>query len=409
MFHSLLPKRFGSLPYHGISNSQVVEYVKAGNKLCLSEAIPEDLRELLARCWEYECKDRPTIKDIVEILEENSEMISPYLEAPVASIPVEGAGSLELMAIPWAADRAAQGPQGVAVQQQPQQQQQQQHQQQQLGFQHNGTHGGGGGDAGQKRAKTTKSLSSFTDGQNHHNQPRSPLGRNFSHPSTTSTTTTSQDHCFMEAPLSLESQHPKLSLEKSGGRFFLRSNSEDVSDSNSPPPTPTAQITSFFNSAVNSAAQALRKQPSKANSLGFSSTPSPSASGLTTPMTLTPTKHPVHPQYHPPQQQQHHQQHLQNFHHQGEGQDGDFCVSPPDLFPLRPLGQSRGFDGVTSPVSGRDTVDGGFAKPQLMTSPSAPYSPAHQPSNPNSSSNGSSFSPQDAHFGAQNPPPTFVG
>jgi len=213
----------------------------------------------------------------------------------------------------------------------------------------------------------------------------------------------------MEAPLSLESQHPKLSLEKSGGRFFLRSNSEDVSDSNSPPPTPTAQITSFFNSAVNSAAQALRKQPSKANSLGFSSTPSPSASGLTTPMTLTPTKHPVHPQYHPPQQQQHHQQHLQNFHHQGEGQDGDFCVSPPDLFPLRPLGQSRGFDGVTSPVSGRDTVDGGFAKPQLMTSPSAPYSPAHQPSNPNSSSNGSSFSPQDAHFGAQNPPPTFVG
>ena len=347
----------------------MVEYVKQGNKLCLSEAIPEDLRELLSRCWEYVAKERPTIGDIVEILEETPDLISPYLEAPVASIPQEGGGS-ELVSMPWAAERASQQPQGTAQQPQTQQQPQLTYPGQ------NGTHGGGGdaaagGGSAPKRAKTTKSLSSFSDGQH---QPRSPLGRNFSHPSTTSTTTTSQDHCFMEMPASLESHHnQKLPSDNKGGRFFLRSNSEDVSDSNSPPPTPTAQITSFFNSAVNSAAQALRKQPSKTNSLGFSSTPSPSASGLTTPMTLTPTKHPIHPNFQShelPSSRHHHHHHNPSFHHHrddaepGGGGGGDVCVSPPDLFPLRPLSNSS---------HGQDTTPfpGGFAKPQLMASPTA--------------------------------------
>ena len=211
----------------------------------------------------------------------------------------------------------------------------------------------------------------------------------------------------MEAPLSsLESQqqqqqHPaKLSLDnKPVGRFFLRSNSEDVSDSNSPPPTPTAQITSFFNSAVNSAAQALRKQPSKANSLGFSSTPSPSASGLTTPMTLTPTKHPTHQhqQHHyPPHQhlqQQHHQQFLQ--HAAADGSGSDFGVSPPDLFPLRPL------SGVTSPPIGdAEELESGFAKPQLLTSPSASYSHRDRSTgdsiDPSAATVGSPFFPHDS-------------
>ena len=277
--------RFGSLPYHGISNSQVVEYVKAGNQLCLSEAIPEDLRELLSQCWDWNPRQRPSIKEIVATLEESPELISPYLEAPVASVPVEGAGSLELMAIPWAADRAAPPPAAAPPPQQP-------HPPQQpppprSSFPPGGTE--------KRGAKATKSCSSFTsEGPGRGHPPRSPLARNFSHPSTTSTTTHSQDHAGSEAPSSLESPHPKLSLEKSG-RFFLRSNSEEVSDSYSPPPTPTAHLTSFFTSAVHSAAQALRKQPYKANGLRFSPTPSPSPSALPTPMTGTPTKHALLP------------------------------------------------------------------------------------------------------------------
>ena len=352
----------------------------------MSDAIPEDLRELLSQCWEYVAKDRPTINEIVEILEETPEMISPYLEAPVASIPQEGGGS-ELVSMPWAADRASAAPQGPAPQQT----------QPQLTYSQNGTHGGAGDGAPPKRAKTTKSLTSFTDGQ-HPNQPRSPLGRNFSHPSTTSTTTTSQDNCFLETPASLESQHPKMSLDK-GGRFFLRSNSEDVSDSNSPPPTPTAQITSFFNSAVNSAAQALRKQPSKNNSFGFSSTPSPSASGLTTPMTLTPSKHPIHPQFH---QEHPALRHHPPFHRDSEsGAGGDVCISPPDLFPLRPLRNSHGQETESFP--------GGHVTPQLMASPTAaapmPYSRNNPPCDPSSASHGSSFPPELS----RNVPPAFYG
>ncbi|KAH8018674.1 hypothetical protein HPB51_010395 [Rhipicephalus microplus] len=72
---------FASFPYQGLSNNQVLE------------------EALLLRCWARSPSLRPTACEIVEILANDTKLISPCLDLPPASVQVEGTDSLELTAI----------------------------------------------------------------------------------------------------------------------------------------------------------------------------------------------------------------------------------------------------------------------------------------------------------------------
>ncbi|KAK8775171.1 hypothetical protein V5799_031484 [Amblyomma americanum] len=90
---------FASFPYQGLSNNQVLEYVKGYNTLPVPSGCKPELEALLLRCWARIPSQRPTACEIVEILANDSKLISPCLDLPPASVQVEGTDSLELTAI----------------------------------------------------------------------------------------------------------------------------------------------------------------------------------------------------------------------------------------------------------------------------------------------------------------------
>ncbi|XP_064467335.1 atrial natriuretic peptide receptor 2-like [Ornithodoros turicata] len=90
---------FASFPYQGLSNNQVLEYVKNYNTLPVPSGCKPELDALLLRCWARSAQQRPSACEIVEILATNSTLISPCLDLPVASVQVEGTDSLEFAAI----------------------------------------------------------------------------------------------------------------------------------------------------------------------------------------------------------------------------------------------------------------------------------------------------------------------
>ncbi|XP_065281541.1 uncharacterized protein [Dermacentor albipictus] len=90
---------FASFPYQGLSNNQVLEYVKGYKTLPVPNGCKPELEALLLRCWARSPSQRPTACEIVEILANDSKLISPCLDQPPASVQVEGTDSLELTAI----------------------------------------------------------------------------------------------------------------------------------------------------------------------------------------------------------------------------------------------------------------------------------------------------------------------
>lgn len=90
---------FGSFPYQGLSNTQVLEYVKQGNRLTVPDQCPEDLRSFIHWCMFYDQGFRPDLEDILDYLQFNQKFLVPCLDAPISSVVMEDTNSLE-MALP---------------------------------------------------------------------------------------------------------------------------------------------------------------------------------------------------------------------------------------------------------------------------------------------------------------------
>ncbi|XP_040568562.1 uncharacterized protein [Lepeophtheirus salmonis] len=88
---------FGSFPFQGLSNNQVLEHVKAGNTLSIPSGIKAQLETLLKSCWSIASTKRPTAAEIAELLTNNARLISPCIDVPLASVVVERTDSLELI------------------------------------------------------------------------------------------------------------------------------------------------------------------------------------------------------------------------------------------------------------------------------------------------------------------------
>ncbi|XP_031356046.1 receptor-type guanylate cyclase gcy-22-like [Photinus pyralis] len=87
---------FGSFPFQGLSNNQVLEHVKAGNILSVPSGIKTQLEGLLKSCWNQDSKIRPTSSEIVEFLANNPRLLTPCLDVPISSVQMEDTGQLEM-------------------------------------------------------------------------------------------------------------------------------------------------------------------------------------------------------------------------------------------------------------------------------------------------------------------------
>lgn len=87
---------FASFPYQGLSNNEVLEYIKNYRTLLVPKGCKPELECLLLKCWSRAPQFRPHPAKIIEILKENPELVSPCLDVPAASVEVEDTGTLEI-------------------------------------------------------------------------------------------------------------------------------------------------------------------------------------------------------------------------------------------------------------------------------------------------------------------------
>ncbi|KAG5898979.1 Insulin-like peptide receptor, partial [Gonioctena quinquepunctata] len=88
---------FGSFPFQGRSNTQVLEIVKEGHTLEIPKGIKPQLDGLIRSCWKREAKERPTASQIVEFLANNPRLLSPCLDVPISSVQLGDSDQLELV------------------------------------------------------------------------------------------------------------------------------------------------------------------------------------------------------------------------------------------------------------------------------------------------------------------------
>ncbi|XP_034240157.1 insulin-like growth factor 1 receptor [Thrips palmi] len=67
-----------SQPYQGLSNEQVLRYVKDGGVMEAPENCPEQLYDLMRRCWQFKQMHRPTFLQLVEMLLPDADVLPSF-------------------------------------------------------------------------------------------------------------------------------------------------------------------------------------------------------------------------------------------------------------------------------------------------------------------------------------------
>ncbi|KAK2582228.1 hypothetical protein KPH14_004575 [Odynerus spinipes] len=114
---------FGSFPFQGMSNNEVLAHVKAGNCLVVPKGVKAPLENLMYSCWCVNQHDRPTAPEIVEFLATNPRILSPCLDVPLASVQLEHTGQMEMhltdnvrkFSLPWSQQQSTQSADPVST------------------------------------------------------------------------------------------------------------------------------------------------------------------------------------------------------------------------------------------------------------------------------------------------------
>lgn len=91
---------FGSFPFQGMTNTQVLDYLKIGKTLVVPTGIKPELEDLLKECWNLSCVKRPLATEIVELLHQKPKLVTPSLDVPLASVQIFETDSDQLDTIP---------------------------------------------------------------------------------------------------------------------------------------------------------------------------------------------------------------------------------------------------------------------------------------------------------------------
>lgn len=88
---------FGSFPFQGMNNNQVLDHVKAGNTLPIPSGVKPQAEALIRSCWTLDYKKRPKASEIVEFIANNPRLLYPCLDVPLASVQIDDSGSVDLL------------------------------------------------------------------------------------------------------------------------------------------------------------------------------------------------------------------------------------------------------------------------------------------------------------------------
>jgi serine/threonine protein kinase len=78
---------YGATPYGQWNNAETAENVLSGYRLSCPEGCPENIFNLIRRCWDEDQAKRPTFTEIVENLEICVSKFKPYFRTPQSSLP----------------------------------------------------------------------------------------------------------------------------------------------------------------------------------------------------------------------------------------------------------------------------------------------------------------------------------
>ncbi|KAK9870582.1 hypothetical protein WA026_008145 [Henosepilachna vigintioctopunctata] len=87
---------FGSFPFQGLSNTEVLDVVKEGKCLNVPIGVKPQLEALMNSCWNRSYKARPQAKEIVAYIAGYKDLLTACLDAPLSSVQIENSDELEI-------------------------------------------------------------------------------------------------------------------------------------------------------------------------------------------------------------------------------------------------------------------------------------------------------------------------
>ncbi|EDV98889.1 GH13351 [Drosophila grimshawi] len=89
---------FGSYPYQGMTNNQVLDFVKNGNTLQIPNGVKPQLEGLLKACWSQDASKRPTALEVIDYISNYPRLLTPCLDLPGTAVQLpESDDEMELL------------------------------------------------------------------------------------------------------------------------------------------------------------------------------------------------------------------------------------------------------------------------------------------------------------------------
>nr|XP_043066492.1 retinal guanylyl cyclase 2-like isoform X2 [Drosophila bipectinata] len=87
---------FGAYPYQGLTNNQVLDYVKSGNTINIPSKAKPQLERLIQACWSQDAAYRPSALEIIEYISKYPRLLNACLDIPPKSINMKGNKTYDL-------------------------------------------------------------------------------------------------------------------------------------------------------------------------------------------------------------------------------------------------------------------------------------------------------------------------
>ncbi|XP_050076628.1 uncharacterized protein LOC126563884 [Anopheles maculipalpis] len=91
---------FGSFPFQGLTNNQVLEHLKNGNTLTIPVGVKPQLEGLMKACWNQDYKKRPSASEVSEFISNYPRLLNPCLDVPLASVEMVDTDSDQFELLP---------------------------------------------------------------------------------------------------------------------------------------------------------------------------------------------------------------------------------------------------------------------------------------------------------------------